>query len=191
MYIQRHGESEANAKKIYSGLKYDPSLTEYGRKQIESYLDFYSGLDLKTVITSPSKRAIQTAEIIAHHLALPITVDKALHEVDMGDLEFKQQDDEDNFNNYTSVITNWLGGDKSMKFINGESYIDVKERIDHVTKNYLVDNNILLVAHATFFACLMADKVKFKESIYELFLPRAGRGKYENGKWIMIDKRKD
>jgi len=191
MYIQRHGESEANSKKIYAGLKYDPPLTEYGRRQIESYLDFYSELDLKTVITSPSKRAIQTSEIIANHLGLPITVDKALHEVDMGDLEFKQQDEEENFELYTSIITNWLGGDKSIKFTNGESYVDVKERIDHVTKNYLVNDNILLVAHATFFACLMAEKVKFKESIYELFLPRAGRGKYEDGNWTMIDKRKD
>lgn len=189
MYIQRHGESEANSTKIYAGLKYDPPLTEYGKKQIESYLEYYRELDLKAIITSPSKRAIQTAEIIANHLGLPITVDKALHEVDMGDLEGKRQDDEENFKQYTSVITNWLGGDKSMNFTGGESYTDVKERIDHVTKNYLVDENILLVAHATFFACLMAQKVKYKESIYELFLPRAGRGKYENGKWIMTDKR--
>ena len=189
MYIQRHGESEANEQRVYSCVKLDPSITENGRKQIESLLDYYSGLDLRAVITSPSKRAIETAEIIALHLGIPITIDNALHEVDMGDLEGKPQDEEENIKLFTSVIDNWLKGDKTAKFPNGESYVDIKERIDHVTKSYLVDDSILLVAHATFFACLMGQKLKYKESIFELFLPRAGRGKYVDGKWTMIDKR--
>jgi broad specificity phosphatase PhoE len=65
----------------------------------------------------------------------------------------------------------------------------VKERIDHVVNNYINKENLLLVSHATFSACLMGKQLKYKDSIFELFLPRAGRAKYENGKWIMIDTR--
>ncbi len=189
MYLQRHGESEANVQRVYSCVKLDPPLTENGKKQIESYLEYYSGLQINNIVSSPSKRAIETAEIIAHHLGLPITIDKALHEVDMGDLEGKPQDEENNIKLFTSVIDNWLSGDGAMKFPNGESYFDVKERIDHVVNNYINKENLLLVSHATFSACLMGKQLKYKDSIFELFLPRAGRAKYENGKWIMIDTR--
>ena len=189
MYIQRHGESEANAQRIYSCLKVDPQLTANGRKQIESYLDYYSKLEINSIVSSPSTRAIQTAEIIANHLGLPITIDKTLHEVIMGDLEGLPQDDKENIYLFESILQNWFKGDKSKKFPNGESYYDVKSRIDHVTGYYFEQDNTLLVAHATFFACMMAETIKYNESVFELFLPRAGRGKYENGKWIMIDTR--
>lgn len=189
MYIQRHGESEANAQRIYSCLKVDPQLTPDGRKQIESYLEYYSTLEINSIVSSPSTRAIQTAEIIADHLGLPITIDKALHEVIMGDLEGLTQDDKENISLFESVLQNWFKGDKSKKFPNGESYYDVKARIDHVAENYFEQENTLLVAHATFFACLMGQQLTYNESVFELFLPRAGRGKYENGKWLMIDTR--
>lgn len=189
MYAQRHGESEANEQRVYSCVKLDPSLIEAGRKHIESLIPYYAELNLKTIITSHSKRAIETSEIIANHLGLPITVDSALHEVDMGDLEGKPQDDEENISLITSVIDNWLSGDKSMKFPNGESFVDVKERIDHVTKNYLVDDDILIVSHATFLACLMGQQLKYEKSVFELFLPRGGRAKYFDGKWTMTDTR--
>ncbi len=189
MYAQRHGESEANQQRVYSCVKLDAPLIESGRKHIESLLPFYAELDLKTVITSHSRRAIQTAEIIATRFGLPITIDSALHEVDMGELEGKSQDDEENIKLFTSIIDNWLKGDRSKKFPNGESFVEVKERIDHVTKNYLVDDSILIVSHATFLACLMGQKLNYKESIFELFLPRGGRAKYEEEKWTMIDKR--
>lgn len=189
MYIQRHGKSEANEQRVYSCVKLDPPLTDSGKKQIESYLEYYSGLRIESIISSPSKRAIETAEIIAHHLGLPITLDKALHEIDMGELEGKPQDEKENIKLFTSIIDNWLLGDGTMKFPGGESYVNVKERINHVTRNYIDKENILLVAHATFFACLMGQTLKYNESIFELFLPHAGRAKYENGKWIMIDTR--
>lgn len=189
MYVQRHGESEANEQRVYSCVKLDPSIIEAGRKHIESLLPYYAELDLKTIITSHSKRARETAEIIANHFGLPITVDNALHEVDMGDLEGRSQDDEENIKLFTSVIINWLSGDKTKAFPNGESFIDVKERIDHVSKNYLVDDNILIVSHATFIACLVGQKIKYNNSIFELFLPRGGRAKYFEGKWTMTDKR--
>ncbi len=189
MYAQRHGESEANEQRVYSCVKFDAPLAESGRKHIESLIPYYGELDLKTVITSHSKRAIETAEIIANHFGLPITIDRALHEVDMGDLEGQSQDDEDNIKLFTSILENWLKGDGTKKFPNGESFVDIKERIDHVTKNYLVDDPILIVSHATFLACLMGRQLDYKESIFELFLPRGGRAKYNEGKWIMIDKR--
>lgn len=189
MYIQRHGESEANAQRIYSCLKIDPPLTSDGRKQIESFLDYYSQLDIDKIISSPSTRAIQTAEIIADQLGLSISIDNKLHEVIMGDLEGLPQDDEENIKLFSSILENWFNGDKTKAFPNGESYQDVKNRIDHVYNNYLYQEKTLLVAHATFFACLIGRQLTYNESVFELFLPRAGRGKYENGKWIMIDAR--
>lgn len=189
MYIQRHGESESNALRVYSCFKLDPSLTEAGKKQIESHLKFYEDKSIKQIITSPSQRAIETGKIIASHLSLSIKIDELLYEVNMGELEGKSMDDEENIKIFTSTIDNWMKGDKTMKFAGGESYKDIKLRLDHIEKYYMHDTNTLLVAHATLFALLIGRKNTYKHSIFELFLPRGGRGYYNGNEWIMIDKR--
>jgi hypothetical protein len=52
MFVQRHGESEANEQRVYSCVKLDPSIIPKGRAHIESLLPYYSNLDIKTIITS-------------------------------------------------------------------------------------------------------------------------------------------
>jgi glucosyl-3-phosphoglycerate phosphatase len=79
----RHGQTEFN--RIYSATKQDPgirdpSLTENGRRQAAAVAQAVSELGLRRLIASPYRRALETAELIAAKLELPITVDARVAE---------------------------------------------------------------------------------------------------------------
>jgi broad specificity phosphatase PhoE len=83
MLLIRHGQSEFNV--VYSVTRVDPGirdplLTETGRAQAREAASALAGEGLARLIASPYTRALETAEIIAEILDLPITVDARVGE---------------------------------------------------------------------------------------------------------------
>ena len=83
MILIRHGQTEFN--RIYSATKQDPGsrdpgLTEDGRHQAAAAAQILSQLGLRRLIASPYRRALETAELIADALDLPIAVDALVAE---------------------------------------------------------------------------------------------------------------
>lgn len=83
MLLMRHGQSEFNV--IYGETRQDPGiedprLTETGRQQVAAAVQAVAGLSLRRVVTSPYTRALETAEIVASALDLPITVEPLVRE---------------------------------------------------------------------------------------------------------------
>ena len=184
MLIQRHGESEANARKIFSCKNFDPELTEDGIRQIESTIPFYSSRNISKVICSPSIRARQTADILCKNLNLEYEIDDDLIEVDLGDLEGKSYEPSHRMKIFHGIISNWVEGDKQLKFVGGESYFDVKKRIEKLRDLYLQEKDVLLVAHNTLFAIMMSYERK-EDHVSKLFLRRGGHAEYKDGEWII------
>jgi broad specificity phosphatase PhoE len=90
IYFVRHGESEANVKGLFAGQREDSPLTAKGRKQAyEAGGDIMSKqLAIQRIISSPLKRAKETAEIIAGVIGidpLAVSFDHRISEYDMGD----------------------------------------------------------------------------------------------------------
>jgi broad specificity phosphatase PhoE len=83
MLLIRHGQSEFNV--VYSvtrqdpGIR-DPGLTATGRAQARAAAEVLAGHGLARLIASPYTRALETAEIIAGILDLPIAVDARVGE---------------------------------------------------------------------------------------------------------------
>lgn len=184
MFIQRHGESEANARKIFSCKNFDPELTEDGIKQIESVVPFYESRKISKVISSPSIRALQTSDIICKAINLDYEIDDDLIEVDLGDLEGKSYEPSHRMKIFHGIISNWVEGDKQLKFVGGENYKDVKTRIERIRNKHLETDDVLLVAHNTLFALMMSFE-KRVDHISELFMRRGGHAEYKNGEWIV------
>jgi broad specificity phosphatase PhoE len=67
LYICRHGESQANAERVYAG-QYDTPLTERGREQARQAGDQATTLHFDHIVCSPLVRAVETAQIIAHQI---------------------------------------------------------------------------------------------------------------------------
>ena len=84
LILVRHGQSEANAKKIGAGQK-DYPLTELGHRQAAmtaAYLAEHEKIDC--IYSSDLCRAYDTVRPLAERLGLPIHTDPALREIDSG-----------------------------------------------------------------------------------------------------------
>ena len=81
----RHGESLGNQKRIIQGRTNDYGLSEIGKKQIQKVAEKISNEfeDVDGIIVSPTKRTIQTANIIRDKIGKPIPM-----EIDSSIIEF-------------------------------------------------------------------------------------------------------
>jgi len=83
MILIRHGQTEFN--RVYSetgrdpGIR-DPQLTAVGRSQAAAVAQALAAMNPSRLIVSPYTRALETAEIIATDLGLPISVEPLIAE---------------------------------------------------------------------------------------------------------------
>jgi len=82
-YFVRHGVSEWNAENRLCG-RTDVSLSEEGRRQAARLAERLRGLSPAALYTSPLRRTVETAEIIAASMGLTPKVDDRLVELDYG-----------------------------------------------------------------------------------------------------------
>jgi len=83
-YFVRHGESEANAARLFAG-RTDSPLTERGRQQAEAVADTLAGTKFDRIVATPLHRSLDTANVIAKRLGLPVEIEPDLIEIDVGD----------------------------------------------------------------------------------------------------------
>lgn len=87
-YFVRHGVSGWNAESRLCG-RTDVPLAEEGRRQAALLGERLRGLSATALYTSPLRRAVETAEIIARAVGLAPMVDERLVELDYGAWEGK------------------------------------------------------------------------------------------------------
>ncbi len=82
--LVRHGESEANVRKIISDDLNGYPLTERGMRQAEFTASQLRGLRFDGILTSPVQRAMQTANIIGSALNMAPELEVNITESGMG-----------------------------------------------------------------------------------------------------------
>lgn len=82
----RHGQTRCTIEGRFCGA-HECELTEVGR-QMARRLGQHPALDgVETVLSSPARRAFQTAEAIAERLGVPVAMDERLRELPFGQWE--------------------------------------------------------------------------------------------------------
>jgi broad specificity phosphatase PhoE len=81
--LARHGETDWNRDSRFQGQA-DPPLNDAGRDQARALAERLAGESLEAVYSSPLHRALETAEIVAARLRLPVTILEPLREIDVG-----------------------------------------------------------------------------------------------------------
>lgn len=83
MILVRHGQSEFNAAfsvtRVDPGIP-DPKLTEEGRRQAAEAAESLRHSGVRRLISSPYRRALETATIIADALNLDVTIEPLVRE---------------------------------------------------------------------------------------------------------------
>jgi len=83
VYLVRHGETALNADGRLRGLA-DPELNEVGERQAGAVAVALAAVDADVVVSSPLRRAVRTAAIIADHAGITHRVDERFNDRDYG-----------------------------------------------------------------------------------------------------------
>lgn len=146
IFLVRHGEPEEGYTRRYLG-RLDPALSPTGHEQAERIAKRLLPLSPERCVTSPLRRARDTAASIADACGIPLETNDLLLEIDFGLLEgltFKEAS-----SLYPGATDSWhaLSGDFS--FPEGEDFAAFNQRAAHMAalaKAY-PEERVLLVAH--------------------------------------------
>lgn len=83
-FFVRHGESEANLARVFSGRQ-DSPLTERGRAQAITVADALDDVPFDRIVATPLSRSLDTALVVARRRRMPVDVVGDLVEIDVGD----------------------------------------------------------------------------------------------------------
>jgi probable phosphoglycerate mutase len=177
LLLLRHGQTELSVGRRYSGHG-DPELTALGHAQANGAarrLAAGPGNEIAAVLTSPLRRARQTAAAVSEATNAPLEVRDGLIETDFGAwegltfTEAKQRDPE--------LHALWLGS-QDVAPPGGESFETVAQRIAAVRDAILAaypGQTVVVVSHVTPIKMLLRDALRGgPEILYRLHLDLAG-----------------
>lgn len=153
LYIVRHGENPANISREFSYRLVDYPLTEKGVRQAEETAAYFRDRAIDAVYTSPLKRAVETAAIIAAPHDLPLRYIEEFREINVGILEEQPPTDE-NWALHDGILEDWRAGRHEVSFPGGEDFLTLRRRIGVGLRAVLADHppsetrrQIVIVAH--------------------------------------------
>jgi len=122
-YVLLHGQTDFDAEGRIIGNN-DPSLNDTGREQAHEAANELKSKGIDMILSSPQKRTMETAEIIAHTLEIDeikITKGLKLYERAFGDLEGMLISEVDMF-----ALSSWFGNAATP---NGETVRETANRV--------------------------------------------------------------
>lgn len=142
----RHGETEWNVKEVFRG-RIDIELSETGIKQAELLAEYLSDLKLDAIYSSPLKRALTTAEIIAGSHKLDVEIAPGLIDFNYGQWQgLSHQEVKDK---YRELYAEWINHPDQVKMPAGEGLDDVRKRATGVVAKVITryKGTVVLVSH--------------------------------------------
>lgn len=129
-YIFRHGECPFNVSGHIQGQKFNGGLTLKGQEQARHTGEILAGRNIEIIVSSPMKRALQTAKIVAQRINAPILIDRRFIEVNMGVAEGMHITLAEK--NFAELYQRWRSNrpdDGGTRFEKGESKAEVRKRL--------------------------------------------------------------
>ncbi len=142
--LQRHGSTILNENNSFRS-RMDPPLDDKGLEQAAAAAENIAnqGLEVKRIISSPLLRAVQTADLIAERLGLPVEQDRGLISWDLGFLSGKDKDEYDD-------ILNFYVDNSKLKVPEGEALEDLEQRMfDFFNDALKTDELTIYVTHTS------------------------------------------
>lgn len=141
LYVVRHGETEKNKYGLIQGQT-ECDLSENGINKAKELVSLVKDINIDVVISSPLRRAIDTAKIITDN-KFPINIDDRIIERDWGLCEGASIDDVDTvkcWNFYLNTDANRIEKVQDLLKRVSEFLEDIKVRYN--------DSNVLVVSHS-------------------------------------------
>ncbi|TDD15201.1 bifunctional RNase H/acid phosphatase [Nonomuraea diastatica] len=175
LLLLRHGETEMSLERRFSG-RGDAELTPNGLAQASAAADRLSRepYRLDVIVTSPLKRARQTAEVVAQRTGLDVEVDEDLREADFGAWEGHTFTEVQR--RWPAELAAWLA-DPAVAPPGGESFATAVHRVqaagERLVERY-EGKTVLAVSHVTPIKMLLRLALMAPlESLYRMHLDLA------------------
>jgi len=153
--LVRHGQTEWNVGNRFRG-RADLLLDETGLRQALAAARYLKDWPVAAVYSSPLKRTLETAAIIARHLSLPVTSLEGLVDIDFGAWQGLSPDEAAKQD--PGLYGLWLGSPQKVRFPGGESLEDVRHRVLGAVESLAADHRdqiVVLVSHMVVCKVLM------------------------------------
>jgi broad specificity phosphatase PhoE len=146
LILARHGETAWNVEKIYRG-RTDVNLDEVGIKQAELLGKYLSIWELEAIYSSPLRRAIDTANIIARYQKIVVHIAEGLIDFDYG--EWQSLPEQEAKRLYPMLHNEWHNNPHKVKMPGGESLESVRRRAIEVINDVIskYQGSVVLVSH--------------------------------------------
>lgn len=148
LILIRHGETAWNSEHRLQGCT-DIELNEKGRGQAEALAQILRDMPISVIFSSPLKRALATAQIVAKYHNLEVNIEEDMKELNHGALEGLTRQEMET--NYREFLSEWFKNPAKLKLPQGESMEDLQKRAwEIVEKIYSLQSEgmVAIVAHS-------------------------------------------
>ncbi len=147
VYFIRHGQSEANVKRMFAG-SWDAPLTALGREQAACTAAYLADKPISIVYVSDLQRAADTGAAVSAVKGIPLHTTNRLREIQAGEWEGKTFDELQQDPAYTV----WMQTIGLAQCTGGESVAQLQQRIKAVVDEIVwqhPNESVCIATHAT------------------------------------------
>ncbi len=164
--LVRHGQTAWNRKERFRG-RADLLLNETGLRQAYAAALYLKDRRVAAIYASPLKRTLETAQVIANQMGLPVHPLEGLIDINFGSWqgltteEAAKQDSE--------LYKTWLEHPHKVRFPGGERLADVRERVKAAVEELAArhpNQTVLLVSHMVVCKVLLCAMLGLDSSHY-------------------------
>lgn len=140
LYVLRHGETNENITKVMQG-NMETLLNDTGKKQAYDLRDKIKEVGIDLIISSPKKRALETAQIAAP--GIEIIEDNRLLSRDHGEFQGMTRD-QINLHDYWNIK-------KNIQYERAETVGEIFNRVSSLLNDILIkysDKTVMIVTHS-------------------------------------------
>lgn len=186
LILVRHGQTDANLKRVLQGQS-DGPLNATGLQQAERLARHLKDFAIDRIISSPLRRAQETAAAVARYHGLPVQTDPRLREWDCGALDGVPADV------FRKKLQEHNGPLSLFRPEGGETLVEVQQRAAEVlsllTAAYQ-GQTVLVCSHGDFMRALMSLLHQITiEQASEIFFENASCSilELQAGRWNLIE----
>ena len=164
LYLCRHGQTHANAKRIVQGAGINSVLTPLGKTQAQFLADAFTcaRVQLGSIVTSHLLRATQTAQPLVADHCIPSQSNPELREMEYGDLEGLDITKTTTQNKLRHLWQEWRRDLTTKSGQTGESMAHLIDRAANTLHNIVLESktlsspHIAVISHSMFLRAALA-----------------------------------
>jgi broad specificity phosphatase PhoE len=187
LILARHGQTAWNVVEVFRG-QIDVDLDEIGLKQAELLAEYLRERKVETVYSSPLKRALKTARVIASLHKLQVITAQSLIDLKFGEWEGLPVTEVQK--KYPVLFQEWVEKPHLVKIPGGESLDDITGRVKAFVNNLVTKHKgtVVLVSHRVVHKVLTLALLGLDNShFWNIRLDTAAITTFthENGRWVL------